>query len=112
MAENSSTTTISSSETTKILQELHFSHHNEADTRIFAIIQYLSNLQYRQIILEATDTDIFVLSLYFITRLSIQEIWFHKFDTYIPVHHIIEELSTDKSLNTQMDLGNLLLHFN
>ncbi|CAH1098889.1 unnamed protein product [Psylliodes chrysocephalus] len=103
MAENNSISTLSSSETTKRLPELHFSHHNEADTRIFIIIQYLSNLQYRQIIIEATDTDIFVLSLYFIT---IQEIWFN---TYIPVHHIIEELSTDKSLNVQMNLGSLLL---
>lgn len=97
MSENNSTTILSSKESTKTLAELELCHHNEADTMIFAIIQFLTTLKYKRIIIEANDTDIFVLSLYFKCRLDVQEIWIRRFDVFLPIHTILSLMSVSQS---------------
>lgn len=108
MAEDSASTTISSMKQSKIVTDLHFSNHSEADSRIFAIVQYLSNLNYKKVIIQATDTDIFVMALYYATRINLNELWIHRFDVYIPIHCIIQKLSTTQNIS-KITLGNFFL---
>lgn len=80
---------------------IEFSGHQEADTRIFAIMKYaVDTFAYDRAVLVANDTDILVMSLYFSTIFPI-ELWLFRSNSYILSNKIIEELSihTAKSLS-------------
>ncbi|KAJ8321079.1 hypothetical protein KUTeg_002666 [Tegillarca granosa] len=68
--------------------------HEEADTRIVAHLAYcVENLDHTRAVIHATDTDIIILCMYHLTRLStLRELWVQKFDKYIAMHNLVEKL--------------------
>ena len=93
-----------------IIEQLSCKEHEEADTRIFAHAGYFSSQnQQSRIVIHATDTDIIILSMYHISRMtSVKEIWIQKYDTYLPVHQLLETLSEKYSKETKVLSGALM----
>lgn len=77
------------------LPELSCEKHEEADTRIFAHIAYsVQHLHHKQAVVVATDTDVIMMCIYYITHLDgLQELWVRKMNLYLPVHAIAEALA-------------------
>ena len=75
-----------------ILQELYCPTHEEADTRIFAHMAKFP--EGSRVVVQATDTDILMLCLYHYPRLeNIEQLWVEKFDTFLPIHDLVNELA-------------------
>ena len=70
------------------LSELSCGKHEEAETRIFAHMAYsIKQHHHRRALIVANDTDITMMSLYFITQLDdLHELWVKKMNNYLPVH--------------------------
>ena len=44
-------------------------------------------------VLQATDTNIIVMALYYTLRIpGLQELYIHKMNTFLPCHHIVQEI--------------------
>jgi len=79
-------------EGTTIMNELHCPNHEEADTRLFAHIANCRDGS--KVVIQATDTDIILLSLYHYPRLSnIRQLWGEKTDVFLPIHDLVKSLS-------------------
>ena len=76
----------------KAVENLYCPNHEEADTLIFAYI--VSCPENSVVVIQATDTDIVLLSMYYFPRLSnLFEIWVEKYDTFLPIHNLVKELA-------------------
>jgi hypothetical protein len=78
------------------LPNLSYPNQEEADTRIFAHIKYCVDiLKYTRVVIQATDTDIIIMAVYFIQQIDgLQELWVQKFNFFIPCHQIAAKLSS------------------
>lgn len=101
-----SKTTLCDPNNVKIMESLHFSDHEEADTRIFAILSFFRNECTRTVIY-SVDTDIFVLSLYYATILN-TKIWLQRPNSFISCHDVITQLSSTFDFDKR-NLSNILL---
>ena len=76
------------------LPELSCEKHEEADTRMFAHIVHSVHLHHERAVVVASDTDVFMMCLYYSTRLDgLEELWMKKMNVYLPVHAIAEALA-------------------
>ena len=76
----------------KAVKNLYCPNHEEADTRIFSHIA--SCPENSVVVIQATDTDIVLLSMYYFPRLSnLFEIWVEKYDIFLPIHILVKELA-------------------
>jgi len=97
------------------LPELSCEKHEEADTRMFAHIAYsVQYLHHKQAVVVATDTDVILMCMYYITHLDgLQELWVKKMDIYLPAHAIAEALAvkydTEAANLTSMLLSTYIL---
>ena len=97
------------------LPELSCEKHEEADTRIFARIAYsVQHMQHKLAIVVATDTDVIMMCIYYITHLDgLQELWVKKMDIYLPTHAIAESLAVKYDVGaanlTSIFLGTYIL---
>ena len=75
--------------------ELSCKNYEKADTRIFAHLAYcLQNFGQTRAIIDATDTDIVMLSCYHLLSLEgLQKIWIQMNDKYMPIHDLLSLLS-------------------
>lgn len=76
-------------------EELSCKDHEEADTRIFAHLNYsVHRLGCTKAVIHASDTDVIIQSLYQLSRLSsLEELWIQKSpDKYLPVHILLQSL--------------------
>ena len=71
-----SATSVTNSQST-ILRELTCERHEEADTRMFAHLQYCTTmLGHRKAVIYANDTDITILSMYNMSvNTNLDELW-------------------------------------
>lgn len=79
-----------------VLPEIACPDHEEADTRIFCHLAYAVNERGRKrVVISCTDTDVIVLSMYYYAVVTeVKEIWIEKNDTYLPIHTIVDALSS------------------
>jgi len=77
------------------LPELSCEKHEEADTRMFAHLAYsVQHLNHKRAVLMATDTDVILMCIYYVTRLDgLHELWVKKMDICLPAHAIAEALA-------------------
>ena len=77
------------------LPELSCEKHEEADTRMFAHIAYsVQILHHKRAVVVATDTDVIMMCMYYITHMDgLQEMWVKTLDIFLPVHAITEALA-------------------
>lgn len=77
------------------LPELSCEKHEEADTRLFAHIAYsVQFMHYKWAVVVATDTDVIMMCMYYITHMDgLQELWVKKMDIFLPIHAITEALA-------------------
>ncbi|CAL8378921.1 unnamed protein product [Arctogadus glacialis] len=92
------------------LPELSCEKHEEADTRMFAHIAYsVQILHHKRAVVVATDTDVIMMCMYYITHMDgLQEMWVKTMDIFLPVHAITEAL-VGKYDVAASDLTSLLL---
>jgi len=93
-----------------VIPDLQCEDHEEADTRIFAHIAYcVSQFGYTRIVVQATDTDILVLAVYYSVRIpGLRELWVNKGSKYIPCHTIASVLAEKYNLSVQLATSALL----
>ena len=105
ITENAEVVCITKTGTSRI-GELCCPLHEEADTRIFAHIA-VSNQP--RVIIQATDTDIIMLSMYYLPRFDhIEEMWIEKTNEFIPVHDTVNSL-VSRVYHSPLHLTNILL---
>jgi len=77
------------------IPHLSCTDHEEADTRIFARISYCVNQYgYQRAVIQATDTDIFIMAIYYSVRIpGLKELWMQEGSSYIPCHIIANLLA-------------------
>lgn len=77
------------------LDEISCQIHEEADTRMFAHIAYsVQHMGYKRIVVQATDTDVVIMCIYYSTCIpDLEELWVQKMDTFIPTHEIAASLA-------------------
>ncbi len=92
------------------LPELSCEKHEEADTRMFAHIAYsVQILHHKRAVVVATDTDVIMMCMYYITHMDgLQELWVKTMDIFLPVHAITEVLAGKYDVAAS-DLTSLLL---
>ena len=92
------------------LPELSCEKHEEADTRMFAHIAYSVRYQHhKRAIVVATDTDVIMMCIYYITHLDgLQELWVKKMNISLPAHAIAEALARKYDVEAA-DLTSMLL---
>ena len=75
--------------------ELKCVQHEEADTRIFAHLSYcVRQYGYEYAVIQATDTDILVMAVYYSARIPrLKELWVKKGTVFIPCHMIAQHLA-------------------
>ena len=78
------------------LSELSCEKHEETDTRMFAHIAYsVEHLHHERAVVVATDTDVIMMCIYYITHMDgLQELWVKKMDIYLPAHAVVDALAT------------------
>ena len=83
-------------------EQLDCDEHEEADTRIFAHINFAAMEQgCRRAIVYASDTDVLMLGIYHAPLIDgLKELWMQKPDRYIPCHWIAQVLSSRYSSST------------
>ena len=96
----------------KALSDLSCESHEEADTRIFAHLAYcVHHYSYSHAAIQATDTDILVIVIYHIVRISgVEELWLQKGATYIPCHRIARQLAENNNLYLVSSATSALLY--
>ena len=74
------------------LPELSCEKHEEADTSMFAHIAYSAqHLHNKRSVAVATDKDVIMMSIYYITHMDgLQELWVKKMDIYLPARAIVD----------------------
>ena len=94
----------------KELPELSCKDNEEADTRMFAHSSYCAQTYESQtVVFQATDTDIFVLAMYYSVRIpGLKEIWIQKDDTCIAIHNIVSASSRKYNVDSRILTGILL----
>ena len=94
----------------EVLSELACGDHEEADTRIFSHINYcVAQYGYTRVVIQATDTDILILAIYYSVRIhGLQELWVHKGSTHLPCHNIAGMLADKFSLPVLLATSALL----
>lgn len=107
MAEENSKTIMCSKSGSNVATEFEFTEHEEADTRIFSIIDHFKN-RYKRFLIYATDTDIFVLSMYYSSYYTDIEIWMQNNKKFVPCHIIIQSLARIYQKNAENLAGILL----
>ncbi|KAJ8399123.1 hypothetical protein AAFF_G00415020 [Aldrovandia affinis] len=92
------------------LPELSCEKHEEADTRMFAHIAYsVQHLHHKRAVVVATDTDVIMMCIYYITHMDgLQEQWVKKMDIYLPAHAIADALAVKHDVEAA-DLSSMLL---
>jgi len=77
---------------------------------MFAHIAYsVQILHHKQALVVATDTDVIMMCMYYITHMDgLQELWVKTMDIYLPVHAITEALAGKYDVAAS-DLTSLLL---
>ncbi|KAJ8403227.1 hypothetical protein AAFF_G00354440 [Aldrovandia affinis] len=92
------------------LPELSCEKHEEADTRMFAHIAYsVQHLHHKRAVVVATDTDVTMMCIYYITHMDgLQELWVKKMDIYLPAHAIADALAVKYDVEAA-DLSSMLL---
>ena len=92
------------------LPELFCEKHEEADTRMFAHIAYsVQCLHHKRAVVMATDTDVIMMCIYYITHLDgLQELWVKKMDSYLPAHAVAKALAVKYDVEAA-DLTSALL---
>lgn len=76
------------------LPELSCEKHEEADTRIAHIAYSVQILHQNWALVVATDTDVIMICMYYITHMDgLQELWMKSMDIFLPVHAITEALA-------------------
>ena len=92
------------------IADLSCSKHEEADTRIMAHLAYcLKVCGHERAVIYATDTDITLLSMYYLVFLSeLKELWIQRDDRYIPLHALVKSLC-DNSVKDPRELSATLL---
>jgi len=70
--------------------------HEEAGTRILAHISCVNQHGYQRAVIQATNTDIFIMAIYYSVCIpGLKELWMQKGFSYIPCH-IIANLLAEK----------------
>jgi len=88
------------------LTDLACSNHEEADTRMFAHLNYSVVKDGCNVgLISSIDSDVIVLAMYYSVRIpAIKELWIQKADSCIPVHNIVDacaqKLSSDATIVT------------
>ncbi|KAG1672872.1 hypothetical protein GQR58_015794 [Nymphon striatum] len=86
---NAQATRVTQTEHTDV-DELYCPNHEEADTRIFAHIASCDDNNV--FVIQATDTDIIVLAMYYFPRLpNVVELWVEKNDLFLSIHDLVNE---------------------
>ena len=106
-------TVVISNATVSTLAELSWSLHEEADTRIMALLWYsVERLGCTRAVVHAAHTDIINLSMYYYCCLaSLQELWVQtKPDRFLLIHKLVASFS-GKYMKQQEELTAILLCF-
>ena len=84
-----------------IVEELKCGNHEEADTRISAHISYACrNQSFRRVVVQTTDTDVVLLSMYHLNTINmLEELWIQRHDRDLPVHSVVQNLSSKYDRN-------------
>ncbi|KAJ8378401.1 hypothetical protein AAFF_G00242890 [Aldrovandia affinis] len=91
------------------IPELSCEKHEEADTRMFAHIAYSVQHHHKRAVVVATDTDVIMMCIYYITHTDgLQELWVKKMDIYLPAHEIADALAVKYDVEAA-DLSSMLL---
>ncbi|KAJ8367324.1 hypothetical protein AAFF_G00320880 [Aldrovandia affinis] len=88
-------------EESAVVQNLYF---------VFSHIGYLvQHLHHKQAVVVATDTDVIMMCIYYITHMDgLQELWVKKMDIYLPAHAIVDSLAVKYDVEAA-DLSSMLL---
>ncbi|CAG9771491.1 unnamed protein product [Ceutorhynchus assimilis] len=90
----------------KVVEELKFTGHEEADTRIFEIINFFKDT-FDIFVIYSLDPDVFVLSMFFSVTLDVK-IWMEREKKFIPCFSIIQALAKLKHQDVKILADNLL----
>lgn len=88
------------------IAELKFEEHEEADTRIFALVSFYRK-EMSRFVLYSVDTDVLVLSLYYSVYLD-TKIWLHRGNFFIPCHTLVRRSSEVFEIAPAKFVNNLL----
>ncbi|CAH1099221.1 unnamed protein product [Psylliodes chrysocephalus] len=106
MSEDNQTTIKCTKMESTVVDELQFTGHKKADTRIFAINNFFKDT-FNVFVIYSLDTDVFVLSMCFSVTLDV-EIWIERENKFIPCFSIIKEVTNLKHLDVKVLVDNLL----
>jgi len=78
------------------IPDMSCTDHEEADTRILAHISCVNQYRYQRAVIQATDTDIFIMAIYYSVCIpGLKELRMQKGSRFIPCH-IIANLLAEK----------------
>ena len=81
-------------------EELTPCNHEEADTRIFVHARHASNHGLRKIMIRTVDTDVVILAIANVHKISVEELWVAfgvgKHLKYLPIHKIASTLTKEQ----------------
>ena len=110
MMEDADQAIILRSGVTEVVDELSCRSHKEEDRRIFAHLTYfLQTLEQTRAIIQATDTDIIMLSCYHLLSLEgLEELWIRMNNMCMPLHDLLTLLSIKYDADYKEMSGTLL----
>ena len=93
------------------LPDLSCNEHEEADTRMFAHLNYSVRKENCTTgVICCTDTDVIVLAMYYYVHMpGLKETWIHKNNIYLPLHRIVNDYAESLCCETKI-LTSVLLN--
>lgn len=92
-----------------VIKSLSCDTHEEADTRLIAHISYaVSEDGCKRAIVQANDTEVILLCIYYVSRFNLAELWVEKRSHSLPTHEISKQLSAKFDITETMLTGFLL----